>query len=432
MEGVKAREISDELRRLYPRVVAKTLALTRSLPDAEDAVQDSIERALESWPVSGRPDSPEAWLVTVAANGHRDRIRRRHREERYGDAVARLAEMSPWARIALGEQEIAQGWKDDLLGLVFACCHPTLEPGESAALALATVIGLSVDEIARAFVVPPRTMEQRLSRARRRLRERGDCEGARPGEAQDRLEAVLRVVHLLFNEGYWSTDDDAPIRAELCRLAMGLARSLLVAFPGTPEVAGLLALLLLHDARRPARLSASGAPLALPDQDRERWDRAAIAAATELLERALTVGPAGPFQIEAAISAVHCRARTAAETDWREIAALYALLESQRPTPAVRVNRAFAVARVDGPAAGLALLDGDGGAEIRQYPYVHLVRGALLEELGRIEDARVALRLAAKHARNRHEAEQIDARIDLLGVRGSTHSEAKRHRSPLR
>lgn len=432
MEGVTARDISDELRRLYPRVVAKTLALTRSLPDAEDAVQDAIERALESWPVSGRPDSPEAWLVTVAANGHRDRIRRRHREERYGDAVGRLAEMSPWVRIALGEQEIAQGWKDDLLGLVFACCHPTLEPGESAALALATVIGLSVDEIARAFVVPPRTMEQRLSRARRRLRERGDCEGARPDEAQDRLEAVLRVVHLLFNEGYWSADDEAPIRAELCRLAVGLARSLSSAFPAAPEVAGLLALLLLHDARRAARLSSSGAPIALPDQDRERWDRAAIAAATELLERALTVGPAGPFQIEAAISAVHCRARTAAETDWREIAALYALLESRRPTPAVRVNRAFAEARGDGPLAGLALLDGDGGVETREYPYVHLVRGALLEELGRIEDARVSLQLAAKHARNRHEAEQIDARIDRLDARGSTHSEAKRDRSPLR
>lgn len=415
MEGVNARDISGELRRLYPRVVSKTLALTRSLPDAEDAVQDAIERALESWPVSGRPDSPEAWLVTVAANGHRDRIRRRHREERHGDAVARLAEMSPWVRIALGEQEIAQGWKDDLLGLVFACCHPTLETGESAALALATVIGLSVDEIARAFVVPPRTMEQRLSRARRRLRERGDCEGARPQEAHDRLEAVLRVVHLLFNEGYWSADDEAPIRAELCRLALGLARSLLAAFPGAPEAAGLLALLLLHDARRGARLSASGVPIPLPDQDRERWDRAGIAAATELLERALTVGPAGPFQIEAAISAVHCRARTAAETDWREIAALYALLESRRPTPAVRVNRAFAVARVDGPLAGLALLDGEGGVESRQYPYVHLVRGALLEEVGRIEEARAALRLAAKHARNRHEAEQITARIDRLG-----------------
>lgn len=365
--------------------------------------------------------------MTVAANSHRDRIRRRHREERHGDAIASLARLSPWVRIALGDPEIAGGWKDDLLRLLFACCHPTLETGESAALALATVVGLSVDEIARAFVVSSRTMEQRLSRARRRLRDRGDGDGARPEEAEDRLDAVLRVVHLLFNEGYWSADDEAPIRADLCRLAVGLAHSLLAAFPSAPEVAGLLVLLLLHDARRPARLSASGVPIPLPEQDRDRWDRAGIDAATGLLVRALAVGPAGPFQIEAAISAVHCRARVAEDTDWREIAALYALLESRRPTAAVRVNRAFAVSRVDGPLAGLALLDGDGSAEIRQYPYVHLVRGALLEELGRIEEARASFFIAAKHARNVHEATQINARIDQLDVPRSKDSEAKRN-----
>ena len=418
LEGLTVVGVAEELRRLYPRIVAKTLALTRSLPDAEDAVQDAIERALSSWPEDGKPDSPEAWLVTVAANSHRDRIRRLQREERHGDAVASLAQMSPWVRIALGEPEIARGWKDDLLRLLFACCHPTLEPGESAALALATVFGLSVEEIARAFVVPPRTMEQRLTRARKRLRERGDFEGARPEEAQDRLDAVLRAVHLLFNEGYWSSDGEAPIRGDLCRLAVGLARSLLEAFPNDTEVAGLLALLLLHDARRSARLSESGDPIPLPDQDRKRWDHKGIGTATELLERALAVSKPGPFQIEAAISAVHCRARTAEETDWREIAALYALLESRRPTPAVRVNRAFAVSRVDGPLAGLALLDA-GTVETREYPYVHLVRGTLLEELGRAEQARASLSIAMANARNAHEAAQIKARIERIELKSS-------------
>jgi RNA polymerase sigma-70 factor, ECF subfamily len=402
---------AETLRRLYPQVLAKTLGLTRNLPDAEDAVQDAIERALRTWPESGAPDSAEAWLLTVAANAHRDRARRGRREEPREDALEVLAQMTPWARIAMGEAEVARGWKDELLRLLFACCHPALDVGESAALALATVIGLSTSEIAAAFVVAPRTMEQRLTRARQRLRERGDYEGVGPAGAHDRLEAVLQANHLLFNEGYWSSASDAPIRAELCRLAVGLARSMLEAFPSEPEVAGLLALLLLHDARRPARLDSAGQPVPLPEQDRTRWDYAAIARATALLQRALEGEKAGPFQIEAAISAVHCRAGSAEETDWPEIAALYALLESLRATPAVRVNRAFSVARADGPAAGLALLDDTTSIDVRGYPYVHLVRGTLLGELGRTEQARASLLLASEHARNEHERAQIAARL---------------------
>jgi RNA polymerase sigma-70 factor (ECF subfamily) len=317
-------------------------------------------------------------------------------------------------RIAVAEPEIVRGWKDELLRLLFACCHPSLDEGESAALALATVVGLSASEIASAFVVAPRSMEQRLTRARQRLRERGDYEGAAPDASHDRVAAVLRTIHLLFNEGYWSTHDDAPIRAELCRLAIGLARSLLEAFPTAAEAAGLLSLLLLHDARRGARLNQQGEPIPLPEQDRERWDRDAIASATALLERALAANQAGPFQVEAAIAAVHCRARTAEETDWREISALYALLEGFRPTPAVRVNRAFAVARADGPAIGLALLDASDGVDASNYPYVHLVRGALLGELGRIEEARASLALAGDHARNARERAQIRARMGEL------------------
>jgi RNA polymerase sigma-70 factor (ECF subfamily) len=402
---------AELLRQLYPRVLAKTLGLTRSLPDAEDAVQDAIERALKAWSESELPASPEAWLVTVAANAHRDRLRRRRREEPGEDALETLAQMSPWVRIATAEPEVARGWKDELLRLLFACCHPALDDGESAALALATVVGLSTSEIAAAFVVAPRSMEQRLTRARQRLRERGDYEGAVPDESYDRVGAVLRAIHLLFNEGYWSTRDDTPIRTELCRLAIGLARSLLQAFPKVAEAAGLLSLLLLHDARRGGRVDERGEPVPLPDQDRSRWDHDAIAAATLLLERTLAFEQPGPFQIEAAIAAVHCRARVAEDTDWQEIAALYALLEASQPTPAVRVNRAFAVARAIGPAAGLALIDDDGIAAPSSYPYVHLVRGTLLGELGRIDEARAALTLAAENARNAPEREQILTRI---------------------
>lgn len=414
MEAVSRAADAEVIRRVYPGVLAKTLGLTRSVPDAEDAVQEAVARALESWPRGGTPDCPEAWLVTVAANVYRDRLRRGRREAPQEDAVEALAQMSPWARVAVGELEIGRGWKDELLRLLFACCHPALDVGESAALALATVIGLSNGEIAAAFVVAPRSMEQRLTRARQRLRERGDHEGAFPERAHDRLDAVLRAIHLLFNEGYWSTDDEAPVRGELCRLAVGLARSLLEAFPGEPEAAGLLSLLLLHDARRGARFDEKGAPVSLQEQDRDRWDGAAIAAATQLLERALAAGKPGPFQIEAALSAVHCRARTADETDWREIASLYALLESFRPTPAVRVNRAFAVGRAEGPSAGLALLDGGGSIDVSGYPYVHLVRGALLGELGRFREARESLLVASDLARNAHERRQIEARIGRL------------------
>lgn len=387
----------------YALLIYRTVPLSEPIPE------------LTTWPEKGAPDSAEAWLLTVAANAHRDRLRRGRREELREDALEALAQMSPWARMALGEVEIARGWKDELLRLLFACCHPSLEVGESAALALSTVIGLSVREIAAAFLIPPRSMEQRLTRARQRLRERGDYEGARPAEAHDRLAPVLRVVHLLFNEGYWSGSDAAPIRSELCRLALGLAKSLAEAFPSEPEVAGLVALLSLHDARRRARLDDTGVPIPLPEQDRTRWDHHAIVQATALLERALAEQKPGPFQIEAAISALHCRAGTADETDWQEIAALYALLESFRPIAAVRVNRAFAVARASDAAAGLALLDDDSTIDANDYAYVHLVRGSLLEELGRTEEARDSLQRALAHAHNQAERTQIAARLRSLG-----------------
>jgi RNA polymerase sigma-70 factor (ECF subfamily) len=413
VEALSQAGHAETIRRAYPIVLAKVLGLTRSLPDAEDAVHDAVERALRSWGEAGAPASAEAWLVAVAANAHRDRVRRARRAESGGDALERLAGLSPWARIAVAEPDMLRGWKDDLLRLLFACCHPALEDGESAALALSTVVGLSTPEIARAFVVTPRTMEQRLTRARRRLRERGDVEGTTQERGRERLGAVLRAVHLLFNEGYWSSDDETPIRADLCRLAIGLARSLVEACPEEPEAAGLLALFLLHDARRDARLGEHGDPVPLPYQDRARWDHDAIRRATGLLERALAAGAPGPLQTEAAIAAVHCRALGAAETDWAEIASLYALLEGFRPTPAVRVNRAMALGKARGPAEGLALLERPD-IDASAYPYVHLVRGTLLAEAGEAAAAAAELERAEVQARNPHERRQIRERLDRL------------------
>lgn len=403
--------LADELRTLYPRVLGKTLALTRQLPDAEDAVQEAIERALKTWPEKGAPDSPEAWLVSVAANCHRDRLRSGAREMRHSDALTTLAAMSPWVQSAIAAHEVARGWKDDLLRLLFACCHPSLDTGESAALALSTVLGLSAPEIARAFAVAPRSMDQRLTRARRRLRERGDYEAPRIDAAKDRLPAVLAAVYLLFNEGYWSSEDEAPIRADLCRLAVGLGRSLGAAFPREPEVLGLSALMILHEARRPARLDHSRAPVPLPEQDRSLWDQDAIAQGRALLDAALHADEPGRFQLEAAISATHCLAATAADTDWPAIAGLYALLEGAHPSPGVRANRAFAVARAHGARAGLALLDDIDAAD---YPYVHLVRGELLDEVGQPQAAVDSLVRAADAARNAHEARQIQDRIERI------------------
>jgi RNA polymerase sigma-70 factor, ECF subfamily len=415
MAPVTKAEHAEAIRRVYPSVLAKLLGVTRSLADAEDAVHDAVERALKSWSDTGAPDSAEAWLITVAQNAHRDRLRRFRRIESHGDAIDVLAQLSPWTRIAVAESDILRTWKDELLRLLFACCHPALEEGESAALALATVVGLSTDEIAQAFVVAPRSMEQRLTRARQRLRAKGDVEGTTLERGYERIGAVLRSIHLLFNEGYWSSARDAPIRADLCRLAIGLARSLVETYPSAPEAAGLLALLLLHDARRDARLDEQGNPIPLPEQDRTRWDHDAIRGATELLDRVLGAGEPGPLQTEAAIAAVHCKARSADETDWTEIASLYALLEGFRPTPAVRVNRAFALGKAKGPNAGLALLS-RSDIDANAYPYVHLVRGTLLGETGQIAAAAAALEAAARRARNEHERRQILEQLSRLAV----------------
>jgi RNA polymerase sigma-70 factor (ECF subfamily) len=375
------------LRAAYPRALARVLRRTRDLPASEDAVQEAVARALERWPGDGIPDAPAAWLTTVALHHHTDGLRRLQSRDQHSDVLAELAARCPFNERLLTMPEAA-GWDDDMLRLVFTCCDPLLVLEEQTALALATVCGLTTEEIARAFLVVPRTMEQRLTRARRRLRERrGQYEVPGPEAAPERLAAALAAIHFLFNEGYWSAASDDPIRSDVTNVALSLASSLDALLPEVPEVRGLLALLLLHAGRMPARVGDDGRPVSLEAQDRSRWHSETIDEACALLREALDRGEPGPYQIEAAIAAVHSSSPTADATDWREIEAF-------------------------GAEAGMQLLEEvmDHPA-LAEYPYAHLVEGVLLAELGRAPEARRSLERAARFATGDAEREQIEARL---------------------
>ena len=404
--------VAEALRAAYPKALSRVLRRLRDLPASEDAVQEAVARALERWPEDGIPDAPAAWLTTVAQNHHTDGLRKHQTRDHYQDVLSELATRAPFSERLVSEPEAAR-WDDDMLRLVFTCCDPLLSLEEQTALSLATVAGLTTEEIARAFLVAPRTMEQRLTRARRRLKERrGRYEVPAPELAPERLDAALAAIHFLFNEGYWSAASDDPIRADVTNVALSLASSLDTLLPSHPEVRGLLALLLLHAGRMPARLGDDGQPLSLEQQDRSRWHSETIDEACALLREALDRRRPGPYQIEAAIAAVHCSSPSAEATDWREIAVLYESLEKYRASPIVRVNRAFAVGRAHGAKAGLALLEEvmDHPA-LETYPYAHLVRGVLCEELGETEEARASLERASEFATSAAEREQIEARL---------------------
>lgn len=404
--------IVEPLRRAYPKALARLARMAGTVERAEDVLHDALEQALVKWPADGVPDEPAHWLITVARNRMTDGYRR---QARYRSVVDELASITPW-RVEVTSDAFGTGWRDDLLRLLVTCCDPVLAIEEQAALTLSTVGGLSVNEIARAFLTKPKTMEQRLTRARRRLRERREAYDVPDAEvARDRLEPTLAVIHLLFNEGYWSARDDEPIRRDLCTLAGSLCASLSELLPDSGEVMGLLALLMLHEARVDARLDDEGRPVPLPEQDRNRWDHVRIAAAVRLLEA--PGGIPGPYRLEAGIAAAHCRAPTAAETDWALIAALYERLERWRPTPVVRINRAFAVGQSDGAEAGLLLMDDTDLSAVDRYPYVHLVRAALCDELDRFDEADAAYERAASLATNEREAEQIREKRRALAAR---------------
>ena len=415
MEGGLTGAIFADCR---PRALAALIRSFGDLDRAEDLYQEACLRAAERWAGDGVPRDPTAWLITVARNAGLDMVRKQRRLSPVKAALALEAEALERDSEADAAEAIDRAeHRDDVLRLMFMCCHPDLRVHEQLALALKVVVGFSVEEIARAFVVTPDTMQRRLSRAKLRaasLAARLETPGL--AERAERLAAVQTMIYLLFNEGYAASGGDEHIRYTLCEEAIRLARLLLELFPAQAELAGLLALCLLQHSRAAARVDGEGRLVSLDDQDRALWDREKIAEGRMLVEKALLHGRPGPFQIQAAIAAVHCAAGTAGQTDWAEIERLYGALEILAPGPVVQLNRAVAVAKLGGPEAGLALLE-PLAEELGRYRPYHSVRAALLEESGAIAAAIAALEAALSCEPTRQEADYLAGKIVSLTTR---------------
>lgn len=388
--------LDEVLREHWWAAVAAVARRCGDLEIAEDAVQEACAAAVIAWPAAGPPPSPRGWLITTAWHKAVDLMRRDSlRASREAAAAADLAGLAPQARPGLRAPDGAET-SDDELALIFTCCHPSLDPAVRVALTLRAVCGLSASEIAAAFVLPEATLAQRLVRAKRKIRQAGiSLTVPGPDALAGRLSAVLRVIYLVFTEGHQATGGSPLIRADLCDQAVRLARALHGMLPGEPEVTGLLALLLLTDARRDARTGPDGALVLLADQDRSRWDLARIGEGEALVEAALRARRPGPYQLHAAIAACHSTAASAEGTDWAQIAALYARLAGFEPTPVVLANQAVAIAMSEGPQAGLAILDRlarDG--RLDRWPQLHVARAELLRRLGRASAAEASYRRA--------------------------------------
>jgi RNA polymerase sigma-70 factor, ECF subfamily len=411
--------IDAALTAARPQAVSALLRYFRDLDIAEEAFQDACLRALQHWPDNGPPRDPAAWLIFVGRNAAIDAVRRRGKQEAL-PAEEIISDLND-AEGELAERLDGAHYRDDILRLLFICCHPDLPATQQIAVALRIVSGLSVKQIARAFLVGESAMEQRITRAK-------SCIGAAdvpfetPGavERAERLAAVATMIYLIFNEGYSANGGQAGVRAPLCDEAIRLARLLLRLFPTEPEIMGLTALLLLQHARAPARFDANGQIVLLEDQDRSLWNREMIAEGLALIDKAMRHKRPGPYQVQAAVAALHARAGRPEDTDWTQIARLYATLEQLQPSPVVTLNRAVAVAKVHGPAAALAMIE-PLAPRLSGYFHFFGVRGALLLQLGRAEEARVAFDRAIALANTAAEAAHIRMQLDRLikdGVAG--------------